>query len=159
MNSINSDSSGGNLRLVNFRRKIPTSASSDSVLDSGQTPDSDYTYNQTAGDELVQEAIYSLTGKSGKYLKKDVSGVFKLDIKARALTSMESMALLRIGECGRLHNEIQKYTDQTSEFFFCGLFGQGLIAQIQTELTNYYGLIAHLQDNVSKFSVYERAFN
>lgn len=152
MNSLNSDSSGANLRLVNFRRKIPTSASSDSVLDSGQTPDSDYSFNYTAAEEYVQEAIYSLTGKSGKYLKKDVSGDFKLDIKARALTTMESMTLLRIAECGRLHNEIQKYTDQTSEFFFCGLFGQGLIAQIQTELTQYYGLIAHFQDNVRYFS-------
>lgn len=147
MNSLNSDS-GGNLRLVNFRRKIPTSASSDSVLDSGQTPDSDSSFNFTAAEEFVQEAIYSLTGKSGKYLKKDVSGDFKLDIKARALSTMESMTLLRIADCGRLHNEIQKYTDHNSEFFFCGLFGQGLIAQIQIELTQYYGLIAHLQDNV-----------
>lgn len=148
MNSLNSDS-GGNLRLVNFRRKLPTSASSDSMLDSGQTPDSEYSMNFTASEEYVQEAIYSLTGKSVKYLKKDMSGDFKLDIKARSLTTMESMALLRISECGRLHNDIQKYTDPKSEFFFFGLFGQGLMAQIQAELTQYYGLIAHLQDNVS----------
>ena len=152
-NSLNSDS-GGNLKLVNLRRKIPTSASSDSVLDSGQTPDSEYSFNNTATEEFVQEAIYSLTGKSGKYLKKDISGDFKLDIKARTLTSMESKALLKISECGRLHNEIQKYTDPNSEFFFCGLFGQGLISQIQVELTQFYGLIAHLQDNVSKFYYY-----
>lgn len=147
MNSLHSDST---LKLANFRRKLPQSASSDSVLDSGQTPDSDYSYNLSANEEYVQEAIYSLSGKSAKYLKKDVSGDFKLDIKARSLGSMDSLSLLKIAECGRLHNEIQKYTDPNSEFFFCGLFGQGLIAQIQAELTQYYGLIAHLQDNVSE---------
>lgn len=155
MNSLNSDSgSNSNLRQVNFRRKIPTSASTDSVLDGGQTPDSEYSYvnqNLSAEDEIVQGAIYSLTGKSAKYLKKDVSGDFKLDVKARTLSSIDSIALLKIAESGRLHNEIQKYTDSNSEFFFCGLFGQGLIAQIQAELTQYYGLAAHLQDNVSFF--------
>lgn len=146
MNSLNSDS---NLRLVNYRRRIPTSASSDSVLDSGQTPDSEYSaYNFSANEDYVQEAIYSLSGKSGRYLKKDVSGDYKLDVRARSLSSMDSLALLRIADSGRLHNEIQKYADPNSEFFFCGLFGQGLIAQIQSELTQYYGLIAHLQDNV-----------
>jgi gamma-tubulin complex component 3 len=147
MSSLVSENGGSsNLRLVNYRRKIPNSTSSDSVLD-GQTPDSEYMF--CAIEEYVQEAIYSISGKSGKYLKKDVSGDFKLDIKARSLNSMESTSFLRIAECGRLHNEIQKYTDPNSEFFFCGLFGQGLIAQIQMELTQFYGLIAHLQDNVS----------
>lgn len=97
----------------------------------------------------MQEAIYALTGKSGKYLKKDVTGDFKLDIKSRNLNSQEAISLMRLAETGRLHNEIHKYTDPNSEYFLCGLFGQGLIAQIQTELTQFYGLIAHLQDNVS----------
>jgi gamma-tubulin complex component 3 len=147
MNSLNSES---NLRLVNYRRKIPYSASSDSVLD-GQTPDSDlYTFNYSQNEELVQEAIYALTGKAGKFLKKDVTGEFKLDIKARCLNAQEALSLLRLSETGRLHNDIHKYTDPNSEFFLFGLFGQGLIAQIQVELTQFYGLIAHLQDNVSR---------
>lgn len=145
MNSLNSES---NLKLVNFRRKIPSSVSSDSVLD-GQTPDSEFSYSYSQTEELVQEAIYALTGKSGKYLKKDVSGDFKLDIKPRNLNAQEASSLMRLSETGRLHNEIFKYTDSNSEYFLCGLFGQGLIAQIQLELTQFYGLIAHLQDNVS----------
>lgn len=143
MNSMNSES---NLKLVNFRRKLPSSSSADSVLD-GQTPSSDYNYSQN--DELVQEAIYALTGKSGKYLKKDVTGDFKLDIKSRNLNAQDAFSLMRLAETGRLHNEIHKYTDPNSEYFLCGLFGQGLIAEIQNELTQFYGLIAHLQDNVS----------
>lgn len=147
MNSLNTADS--TLKLFNYRRKIPTSASTDSVLDGGQTPDSEYSYSTLSNSEEVQEAIYSLSGKSGKYLKKDVSGDFKLDIKSRTLNSFDSFSMLKIAECGRLHNEIQKYTDPNSEYFFCGLFGQGLIAQIQNDMSQYYGLIAHLQDNVS----------
>jgi hypothetical protein len=146
MNSVNSES---NYRLVNFRKKIPSSASTDSVLDYGQTPDSEVSASHNSlNDEIVQEAIYALTGKSGKYLKKDVTGDFKLDIKSRNLNAQEAISLMRLAETGRLHNEIHKYTDPNSEYFLCGLFGQGLIAQIQLELTQFYGLIAHLQDNV-----------
>lgn len=90
-----------------------------------------------------------MTGKSGKYLKKDVAtGEFKPDIKARNLNAQDVISLLRLAEIGRLHNEIQKYTDANSEFFLCGLFGQGLISQLKNELVQFYGLIAHLQDNL-----------
>lgn len=143
--TLNSES---NLKLVNYRRKFPSSTSSESVL---QTPDADSSaFNYSQNDELVQEAIYALTGKSGKFLKKDVTGEFKPDIKARNLNAQDTISLLRLSEIGRLHNEIQKYTDANSEFFLCGLFGQGLISQVEIELVQFYGLIAHMQDNVRK---------
>lgn len=142
------NSEHNNLRLVAYRRKFP-STSSDSVL-CGQTPESETSsFNYSQNEELVQEAIYALTGKSGKYLKKDVTGEFKPDIKARNLNAQDVTSLLRLAEIGRLHNEIQKYTDTKSEFFLCGLFGQGLISQLENELVQFYGLIAHMQDNVS----------
>jgi len=144
--------SENNLKLVNYRSKIPSSASTDSVLGS-QTPDSETSsFNYSKNEELVQEAIYSLTGKSGKFLKKDVTGEFKLDIKAPNLNAQDAIMLLRLAEIGRLHNEIQKFTDSNSEFFLCGLFGQGLISQLEIELVQFYGLVAHLQDNVCKKS-------
>ena len=101
----------------------------------------------------MQEAIYALTGKSGKFLKKDVTGEFKPDIKARNLNSHDALSLLRLAEIGQLHNKIQKFTDSNSEFFLCGLFGQGLISQVESELVQFYGLIAHMQDNV-RFFIY-----
>lgn len=147
--STSSLNSENNLRLVSYRRQFPSSTSTDSAL-CGQTPDSEAgTFNYSQNEELVQEAIYALTGKSGKFLKKDVTGEFKLDIKARNLNAQDAIALLRLAEIGRLHNEIQKYTDANSEFFLCGLFGQGLISQLENELVQFYGLIAHMQDNVS----------
>lgn len=105
-----------------------------------------FSYSQN--EELVQEAIYALAGKSGKYLKKDVSGEFKPDIKARNLNAQDMVSLLRLADIGRLHNEIQKYTDSNSEFFLCGLFGQGLITQLQNELVQFYGLVSHMQEKV-----------
>lgn len=139
--SLNSDS----LKLVSYRRQIPSSNSSDSVL--CQTPELEL-FNYSQNEELVQEAIYALTGKSGKFLKKDVTGEFKPDIKARNILAQDVISLLRLSEIGRLHNEIQKYTDANSEFFLCGLFGQGLISQLDNELVQFYGLVAHMQDNV-----------
>lgn len=148
---MNSES---NLKLVSYRRKLPSSISSDSAL-CGQTPDSETSlFNYSQNEELVQEAIYALTGKSGKFLKKDVTGEFKVDIKARTsnLNGQDVTSLMRLSEIGRLHNEIQKYTDSNSEFFLCGLFGQGLISQLENELVQFYGLVAHMQDNVRKFA-------
>lgn len=147
--SLNSD----HLKLVSYRRNIPSSSSSESVLN-GQTPDSEASpFNYSQNEELVQEAIYALTGKSGKYLKKDVTGEFKPDIKSRNLNAQEVGKLLRLAEIGRLHNDIQKYTDSNREFFLCGLFGQGLISQLEIELVQFYGLVAHIQDNVWIFNV------
>ena len=137
------------LKLVSYRRNIPSSSSIDSVLN-GQTPDFEaFSFNYSLNEELVQEAIYALTGKSGKYLKKDVTGEFKPDIKSRNLNVQDVGKLLKLAEIGRLHNEIQKYTDSKSEKFFCGLIGQGLISQLEIELVQFYGLVAHIQDNVS----------
>jgi hypothetical protein len=104
-----------------------SSTSAESVLNE-QSIDSD-SFKLHKNEMLVQEAIYVLTGKSGKYLKKDVAGDFKL--KSRSISTQEALSLLRLAEIGRLYNEIHKYTDVNSEFFLFGLFGQGLIAQVQ----------------------------
>lgn len=47
-----------------------------------------------------------------------------------------------------IYNEIQKFATLNGEFFFCGLFGQGLVSEIQKELTQYYGLVAFLEEKV-----------
>lgn len=77
-----------------------------------------------------------------------MTGEFRADFKARHLHAQDVGKLLRLAEIGRLHNEIQKYTDANSEFFLFGLFGQGLISQLESELVQFYGLVAHIQDNV-----------
>lgn len=133
---------------MNLRGRIPSSVSCDSVID-GQTPDSDVSsFNYSLNEDLVQEAIYALTGKTGKYLTRDVTGELKLVITARNLSPQDAVALLKLAEIGRLHNEVQRYTNPNSEYFLCGLFGKGLISQLKNELTQFYGLIAYMQDNV-----------
>lgn len=145
--SLSSASNLDPLKPVSYRKHIPSNISSDSA---DQISDAE---SLSKNEELVQEAIYALTGKSGKYLKKDVTGEFRPDIKSRNLNVQDVGKLLRLAEIGRLHNEIQKYSDPNSEFFLCGLFGQGLISQLDNELVQFYGLVAHVQDIVS-FSFY-----
>lgn len=134
---------------MNFRRGISTNSSDTNMMSPQDNAAMDIeNASNTLTEELVQAAIYSLTGKPGKYLKKDVTGEFKLDIKARNLNAQEATVLLRLAEIGRTHNDIKKYTDLNSEFFLCGLFGQGLISELENELTQFYGLVATLQENV-----------
>lgn len=135
-----------NCKTINFRRGMSVQSTLMIPQDIAAI-DIENTSN-TLTEELVQAAIYSLTGKTGKYLKKDVTGEFKLDIKARNLNAQEATILLRLAEIGRTHNDIKKYTDLNSEFFLCGLFGQGLISELENELTQFYGLVASLQENV-----------
>ena len=134
---------------MNFRRGMSSHASDTNMMLPADIAAMDIENDSnTLTEELVQAAIYSLTGKPGKYLKKDVTGEFKLDIKARNLNAQEATILLRLAEIGRTHNDIKKYTDLNSEFFLCGLFGQGLISELENELTQFYGLVATLQENV-----------
>lgn len=132
---------------MNFRRGMSTHSSDTNIMLPQDIAAMENASN-TLNEELVQAAIYSLTGKPGKYLKKDVTGEFKLDIKARNLNAQEATILLRLADIGRTHNDIKKYTDLNSEFFLCGLFGQGLISELENELTQFYGLVATLQENV-----------
>lgn len=101
-------------------------------------------------DELVQDVIYAFMGAEGKYLKKDVRG-FILDPKrARALSMTDSQMLLRLAELGYLHDQIIEFTDADSGCQPPGLFGQGLVTAIRHELTQYYGMVACLQEQVNR---------
>lgn len=139
----NSNYTESRLRMVNHSRK-PNFVSSDH----SSTNSTENLTDSSSQTHLIQEIIYILTGKVGKYLKKDITGEFKLDIKARNLSMREAGILLRMAELGYNHNEIEKYTDLNSEYFLCGLFGQGLISHVEAELTEFYALVAMLQESV-----------
>lgn len=145
--SLSSNPSENLLKLTTFQKK--TSVTSDLSTPSDMGSEVDGQLQLSFSEDLIQEVIYSLTGKTGKYLKKDVTGEFKLDMKARNLNIHEASSLLRLSDIGYIHNEIQKFTDQNSEYFLCGLFGQGLISHIKFELTEYYGLVATLQEKLN----------
>ncbi|XP_055683487.1 gamma-tubulin complex component 3 [Lutzomyia longipalpis] len=102
-------------------------------------------------DELVQDVLYALIGKQCKYLRKDVvSGGFKLEpAKRRSLTAQNAEMLLRLAELGYLHDQVVSYMDTKSEKHPLGLIGQGLVSAIYRELTQYYGMVARMQEQVN----------
>lgn len=101
-------------------------------------------------DELVQDVIYAFMGAEGKYLKKDVRGFILDPIKSRTLSLGHSQMLLRLAELGYLHDQILEFTNADSGCQPPGLFGQGLVTAIRHELTQYYGMVACLQEQVNR---------
>lgn len=103
-------------------------------------------------DELVQDVIYAFMGAQGKYLKKDVRGFILDPIRSRSLSMCDSQMLLRLAELGYLHDQIVEFTNADSGSQPPGLFGQGLVTAIRHELTQYYGMVACLQEQVNRYS-------
>lgn len=106
---------------------------------------------QNPHDDLVQNVIYSFTGITGKYLKKDlISGRFKLENKAKTLNVTEAGMLLRLAELGYYHDLVQSYTNTVGGRCALGLMGQGFVSALRNELTKYYGMVAMLQEQLNK---------
>lgn len=97
--------------------------------------------------ELVQDVLYAFSGIQGHYLRKDLSGDYKLDPKTAAnLNPSQASMMCRLSELGYVHNQIVQYIDPKGGRGPLGLLGQGLVTMIHAELTNYYGFVAMLQD-------------
>ncbi|KFB46075.1 AGAP003865-PA-like protein [Anopheles sinensis] len=103
-------------------------------------------------DQLIQDVIYACTGFKVKYLRKNVvTGEFKLDhVQCRNLDACDAGMLLRLAEVGYFYNKVSTFTNPNSDSYLMGNFGQGYITALQKELTNYYGLIANLQEHLDR---------
>lgn len=134
---------------VAYRRHPSTTGSS-----TGRTEDESTGRSSDAAqltDDLVQDVIYSFTGVQGKYLKRDIiSGGFKLDPKGRHLNIINATMILRLGDLGYYHDQVQSFTDAKSGRSPLGLLGQGLVTALRAELTQYYGMVASLQEKVNR---------
>lgn len=142
--------SSGNLMKVSHRRPTPSTTSGESTPRAIDEELERRDAAELTGD-LVQDVIYSFTGIQGKYLKKDViSGSFKLDPKARNLNINNAGMILRLSELGYLHDQIKIYTDVKSGRSPLGLLGQALMTALKSELTQYYGMVATLQEQLNR---------
>ena len=85
--------SESNLKIASLRKTVSTSstATNDTQQDEGEN---------SSLEDIIQEIIYVLTGNCGKYLKKDMTGEFKLDIKAQRLGMQEAGMFIRLAETG-----------------------------------------------------------
>lgn len=157
MQAIPSSSSTQNIGAIQFLcPKVQKSRSMSSFQQTAAlsqvTPYAEYlTSTQPAGNdtELVQNVIYALTGVEGKYFKKDViSGGLKLDAKVR-LSTKHAAIMLRLAEAAYYHEQLNSFTDASTGRSPLGLLGQGLVTALKHELTQYYGMVAMLQEQVS----------
>lgn len=106
--------------------------------------------------ELIHDLIYSFSGIQGKYLRKDiVTGRFILDPKARNISNVQAGMFSRLTELGYYHDQIQSFTDKKSGKCPFGLLGQGLISALNNELTQYYGMIATLKEQLDRSQINE----
>lgn len=101
-------------------------------------------------DELVQDVIYAFLGAQGKYLKRDIRGFFLDPVKCKTVSQCDANMLLRLAELGYLHDQIVEFTNIDSGRHPLGLFGQGLVTAIRNEITQYYGMVACLQEQVNR---------
>lgn len=101
-------------------------------------------------EEIVQNIIYAFTGIEGKLLKKDVIvGGLKIDPKARQISLKHSAKALHLAEIAYYHDQVQSFTDTSSGRSPLGLVGQGLVTALRQELTEYYGMVAMLQEQLN----------
>lgn len=100
--------------------------------------------------DLMQEVLFALVGTQGKILRKNVvTGEFKLDVKQRDIGMSQSGMMLRIAKVGYFYDQVKKFTTPNSGCFLRGLIGQGLVSALNKELTDYHGMVAHLQEQLS----------
>uniref|UniRef100_A0A182NG02 Gamma-tubulin complex component n=1 Tax=Anopheles dirus TaxID=7168 RepID=A0A182NG02_9DIPT len=140
---------GSSQRLMKSRSGGAVSGSTGSLVSDVDGPVVD---RNELEDLLIQDVIYACTGIQGKYLRKNfVTGEFKLDhIHGRNLNACDAGMLLRLAEVGYYYNKVSKFTNPSSDSYLMGNFGQGYITALQKELTNYYGLIANLQEHLDR---------
>ncbi|XP_055585981.1 gamma-tubulin complex component 3 [Uranotaenia lowii] len=134
------------MKMMPFKNSTSSMASGDLSEEEGLTA------SQNLQDQLIQDVIYACTGIQGKYLRKHiVTGEFKLDhIKGRTLSVGDAGMILHLAEVGHYHNKVVKFTDPKSDCYMKGNFGQGYISALQKELTQYYGMLAILQEDLNR---------
>ncbi|XP_074658179.1 gamma-tubulin complex component 3 homolog [Tubulanus polymorphus] len=91
---------------------------------------------------LLRDIIFILQGIEGQYIKIDLAkDGYKIESKVGIPKSLR-VSMLKLVECGWLHDKVRKYTDSRVAEKTFGLVGQSFCAALQQELTEYYNLIA-----------------
>lgn len=144
--------SDNHLNALALRPHMMHSSSSTDFSVSDKADASAFAAANAHTEEIVQDLIYACTGIQGKFLRKDIiAGGFKLDAKnSRSLSATDALMLMRLVELGFYHDQLQSFCDAKSGRSALGLLGQGLVTVFKAELTQYYGLVAMLQDQLNR---------
>ncbi|XP_060528950.1 gamma-tubulin complex component 3 [Cylas formicarius] len=106
-------------------------------------------YNAVSEQDLLQDAIYSLQGIDGMYIRKEPGGCgFTLDPKATKILSPIQRSLLdRLVGMSFLHMQLKQYCEDIEKQ--SGTIFQALNATLRHELSDYYKMVALLQANMN----------
>lgn len=99
-------------------------------------------------DVLVQELIYSFQGIEGRILKLDSTYGFQIDLTSN-INRYHKQAVLRLSELGYLHNVVRRGLDEIT-LNCAGRVADSLVAVLHKELSEYYRLIAIMQEEVNR---------
>uniref|UniRef100_A0A0C9S147 Tubgcp3_0 protein n=1 Tax=Fopius arisanus TaxID=64838 RepID=A0A0C9S147_9HYME len=99
-------------------------------------------------DILVQELIYSFQGIEGRILKLDTTYGFQIGHQAK-LNRYHHQAVLRLSELGYLHNAVRRGLERISPKG-AGRVSDSLVAALHKELSEYYRVIAMMQEEVNR---------
>lgn len=100
-------------------------------------------------DVLIQDLIYSFLGIEGKILKLDSNYGFQID-PIISIDRPRKQATLRLSELGYLHNIIQKGLERMS-VASSGQVADSFVAALHSELSEYYRVIALIQEEVNRY--------
>jgi len=101
--------------------------------------------------DLVRELVFVFQGIEGKLIRSE-NDYYRLD-KKMATSSHQRAAVLKLCEVGWLYRQVYTFTEKKAGEVSYGLVGQGFVTALREELTEYYRLIASLENNVREGGV------
>jgi len=128
------DSDNGKQLPVNFASSIPiTSKVAPSDL------------------QLVKELLYVFQGIEGNLIKYS-DGKFTLS-KKTSVPSHQKCVILKLCEVGWLYRQVHEFIERSAEDKSYGLVGHSFVTALREELTEYYRLLAGLEQSVREGNV------
>ncbi|KAF9009023.1 gamma-tubulin complex, DGRIP91/SPC98 component [Cyathus striatus] len=103
---------------------------------------------------LLRDTLYLLQGISGKYIRfaeqndKD-KGIVFLDDAAHQIPSPKKALIHRLSELGYLCNRVESFIHEREGAGGVGMIEQSLCHHLQTQLTEYYRLVAVLETQIT----------
>jgi len=102
--------------------------------------------SQTGERELVRELIYVFQGIDGKIIRKSSSGEKFSLARGTSLPPYHKTSILKLAELGWLYTQIQAFIERQAAETTYGLVGQSFLTALRDELTEYYRLLAALEE-------------
>jgi len=101
--------------------------------------------------DLVRELVFVFQGIEGSLIKRK-GQIYSLDPKV-FLSAHQRSTVLKLCEIGWLYGRVHSFTEQQACESGYGLVGQGLVTALREELTEYYRLVASLENQIREGGV------